>query len=552
MQGQNITEMTDTNNNESALTVGTTDKSMATVKAEKIYTEAPSLLTDTDFDSLVADAQDIESLRQQGLIEEDYEFYGGAGSGSGDYDKYDKSYLHHRQCKFKDDTAITWSRAVPKEVKDAGITAYPTEITPKYRVVGVRGIPFKFEFGFGIGGMLETLVKGKEGIKPQKIFPCKTKAVLNLDNDTKVTSDRPLNRPATQLHKDKNNVSTLNPYFPWQHKSLIANKFDFESQEWMPKPKSCQECISEGAWFITSYKDETDTTQYKWGGDLANVIQGGKCSLTGDLLFFVTQIGIDVIDSPHYEDDPVTYPREVKWVLPEDLKMKDRDKGAQTGPFILRLEGLGKSLVSKFGDGTWDLSVKLPSMYKETEEKTYYIPDDNVMSAYELNQFLYDKDATERRIVTQGSGKTLFPVYAEMYFAPLKEAQASKSVTPAFRIIDVGIEKIVEGITMKEYLKAAIAVYSKEVAEAEGEETDISVPSFPVLTPGILPSYNSGSPSLNKRAFTPAVKTLQPDTESLASKAFKTNLSKTPKEAVPKAYTKPTKEDMLIEEEEEE
>ena len=409
---------------------------------------APSLYNINDAENLFAEAEEVEALKQSGLLGHEFNTQE-ASQGGG----YDRSYTFHRFVKFGQSDRFEWKKPLSKALKEAGYSEEELlSSDPNQHVVAVRGIPISFNYGFRYARN-----NGKETV-------CQTyKLIEKLSNGTErvTNSQNPLKMPIKSAFWSKNKPDHLNwvlernPQLDLHAKRLeMVTSVDANGKEVVEKKWNdirCADCVAQ-----QMYREGTDS-----------------CGSNGYLLFCVYEVGIK--DCKDHINDPIKNPPLIRWLPITEAGLRAWNNEPLNHPFIVRLEGLGASQLNDVGpDKTkYQIPVILPSQQaRANARKTCYLPDDNVMSAGQFYNWLTAQNAADGRSDMSKNGNRLFTTITELYIAELHETVATKKFFPVFRPIATGRNTDYHGHPVSDYVKTAIQVLNAERELAEAGDKD--------------------------------------------------------------------------------
>lgn len=478
---KNNMEPIETNNIEAAQAEVVTDAESAALSQRNEPTQmavpkTSSSIYEMDFgDELYASPEEIKELAKEGeldqlaYLQKEYE-------SDGSY--REPNWKFHRRLKFGKSELIEWTIPLSKAEKNAGKRANELNtLNPKHQILGLRGIPIKFEYGLG--------AKDEAGR-----FACQTiKLIEHLDEDRETVGLQPLKKYVERVYysKDKPNKPSFffenHPHLDLYAQRRYKNEPTINENGEKEDPKfpyrwetrRCLDCIAKQEY---TYKEDEDSKEAL------------SCRPVGSLLYAVFEVGIK--DSTKHLESDVDHPVDIRWISVKDLEVKDLqgDEGPLNRPFIVRLEGLGSSQLSKIGTGEWDLPVKLPSHFKPNEPKTYFLPDDNVMSTKEFYDFLHERRGVGR-VDFSVSGSALYSVFTELYIAELSTQKGNKDFAPVFRPVVIGKETEYNGRKIRDYVREAYSVMKFEAELSQGSAGTYTSPELNSIPEHNLPAATS-------------------------------------------------------------
>lgn len=416
----------------------------AQVEAVSVY--------DTDFDNedIFASDEQIAELKKEGLLDQQ-SYTNEEGGGGGD-----PSWRYHRVVTFGDSDKFDWKVPLTKQQREDGCVDKELNFeNPNQYVVAVRGIPLE---------MMWTTSWTKQDAAGNYYAFCRAnKLVEKLPGKVRVTNEsHPVKEPFKMMHKSKKEPTSLN-YF-WQnnsHLELFASRC-VDKENGTYEERSCMTCVRNGEHFE---------------GDDIGAPNVQKCRPSGEMLFVVYELGIK--DSSAFNDDPIENPININWVSVKEANVRSFDGGKLDRPFVIRMKGLGSSMMSDIGSGDYDLPVILPSHFKPKQPKKYFLPEDNVLSVQQYYRYLHDSKARDDRRAIEKTGKSLYPVMTEIYMAELHKKTATKDYIPVFRPVAVGRNTEFNGLPLAQYVKTAKAVLKHEALLASGDLTNLDTQSLP-------------------------------------------------------------------------
>ena len=398
----------------------------------------------------LATPEEVKVLEQKGELDQDYLL--------ADYGEFDNSWRYHRVVKFKTESRLKWVVPTTAKERQEGVNNQELKDKAAHLIVAVRGVPISFQYG------LSLTEKIKENGEDKFIRSCQTVELIEHlgDADRKTTGSYPLKTPIKMIYKSKDEPHKLNSFFNRnKHLDLIAERVDPVTKK-KETGRRCIDCIQRGEY----YKGDISQDNIP------------KCRPDGHLLFCVFELGIK--DTTAYEEDDINNPVTVKWTSIKDAGIIQNNGQLLDRPFIIRLEGLGASQLSKIGNDTYDLPVILPSHIKAGQSRDCYLPDDNVLSTQEFYDWLTDdKTAVDGRSSKGKKGNRIYTNITELYITKLAKVVYTKDVAPVFRPIAVGPDTDYNGLSIKEYVRTAYSILQYEAAIARGEAVDLDIVKLP-------------------------------------------------------------------------
>jgi len=454
-----------------------------TIKAANAY-------EGVDLEDLFASEDDIAELRASGSLDQTVYIQESKGGN------YDNSWRYHRQLSFGDSDIFVWEMPLNKEQVEQGYRAKEININnPKHQVVAIRGIPIQFGWTPNWSKKFTT-PDGKE----QFYSFCKGTKLVNHETGTVWEESHPIKMPVSRMYVGKKRSNEL--AFTWQnnpHLEVFATRtIKTAGQEDVIEHRSCMDCVKNNQHF---------------DGDI-NAPNVDKCSISGELLFAVFELGIK--DATNHLDDPATNFIDVNWVSVADAGIKGYDNKELDKPFILRVRGLGSSQLQDIGKGQYDMDVVLPSQYKPNQDKDTCLPDDNVLSTKQYWEWLHNKKEKGRVAVEKGTGRNLYPVITEVYLGKLAATQNTKNYAPVFRPVAVGATTEYSGLKIAEYVRTAKACLMHEEALAKGQSFE-----FKAITPSESKALSAAVDNTKEvKTNSPKVTEVEPATKTMPNTAL--------------------------------
>jgi hypothetical protein len=407
-----------------------------------------------DVTSLYASEEEVAQLAKEGELGQEF-MLKQVGQGGGGK-KYDNSWSYHRTIRIGKKEYLEWSANPTKEERESGLIGEELDLDdPSQQFVAVRGIILKYEWGAELRGNHNGNSK----------LVCRTTGLIEKlpGKDRVSVSNHPIKQPFKMMHKNRQEKSTPN-YFFINNPHLIpqAERYDLSrynaenlSEYYKSaQPRNCLDCIRCGE----------NSMQFDDGE--------GLCKPVGQVLMCVFQLGRK--DTTRYNEDNFENSIDIEWVDVADANIQDYRGETLDRPFILCIDRIGKSQLESVGSGKWDIPVKLPKDFDAKRRKSYYLPNDNVMSIGDYYKWLHSKDGAGHRIRSHKAGFPVYPVMTELYSAKLKQEQYTKDYAPVFNPVPLDEDGCFNGIHIDQFVNAALRVARQEADKANGKEVDFS------------------------------------------------------------------------------
>ena len=385
---------------------------------------------------------------------------------------YKSSYTPFVETKIKEER-ITWgpylSNKKKQELAAAGQEPHE-EVTSaaEHYFVGVRGMIIKVQNGFSL-------------YDPKTQLPlCQTTKLVDKSviPHNVIVGDRPLEIPLKQIHKNKDNPNEVTQWLEQRpYLELYGSRPPVgveDPDNYVGEPRTCRSCITAGEHYLGTKEQFADPNA-----------QTPKCNGGGNILFVVFQVGI--LDSSAALKPGGT--AKVRWVDVKDAMLQVERNGQlvqRNEPFVLKVDGLGRSQLSSLGNGQYDLNVVQTG-------KNCYLPNGVMSWGDYFSKYLHAKNIGEVRKIALGN-ETVYPVVTEIYTGKLfKPTPQAKNAPVFYPVTDKEVIGRGENLTTKDWLHAALAAYQFEVALSNGAEAQ--APQLPGENKSLSPAETVEAPT---------------------------------------------------------
>jgi hypothetical protein len=448
----------------------------------------------TDNLTQIIDNNSIYDLDLDNIVEDD-SGYVPAALSKGGREKYDKTWSAHRQTKIGKHCYISWRFPSTKKQRDAGAVP-PEELNdynPKHKVVAVRGIVVGYNFGFQLS----------EGEGASSKVVCRTTKLIEHTpkGDIVTNGNRPLTFPVSQIHKSKASPTELNNRLQGFDLYGSRGPVGSNSEDKVTTTRTCQECVAAGENYIGT-PDQFSSTK----------LNIPKCSMSGELLFVVFQLGIE--DFSELLEDPVNGKGKVRWSAIGDCDIQTLDGDGNSvkldRPFVLRLDGITKTQLWSIGKGQYDRPVLLPDSGSSKCILPARRDDKGGYALYTCGDY-FDYLNDSRFYGTRAkvwNGVAVYPVVTELYSGRLKENQYQSDFIPVLSPVDPDAEQdiVSAGIdwTPNDWVKTALRVVKAErdAANSDSNFVEFQAPQLTAVDTKQLESATSATSTAKPKAPT--------------------------------------------------